>query len=141
MGARLGGGHFVPFTVACQEHRVTDYSQTRDGKVGTETQRNMGFIHGTPCTVRGFLLTPEPRLRYLVRGAEREGGGVEEERERCLRLPSFLCAPGRGPVSTQREGSRLHTGKRALTRHQPALDLELVLDLQPPEVRRWASSV
>ena len=55
--------------------------QTRDGKVGTETQRNMGFIHGTPCTVRGFLLTPEPRLRYLVRGAEREGGGVEEERE------------------------------------------------------------
>lgn len=101
VGAWLGGGHFVPSTVACREHRMIDYSQTWDGKVGTETQRNMGFIHGNPRAVWGFLLTPEPRLQYLVRETEREGGSREGGRERCIHLPSFLCAPGEGHVSTQ----------------------------------------
>ena len=64
----------------------------------------------------------------------KEGAGREEERERCIHLPSFLCAPGEGHVSTQWEGSCLHTSKRALTRHKSAVDLELVLGLQPPEV-------
>lgn len=82
---------------------MIDYLQTWDRKVSTETQRNMGFTHGNPRAVWGFLLTPEPRLQYLVRETLRgkEARGREEERERCVHRPSFLCAPGKGHVSTQ----------------------------------------
>lgn len=111
VGARLGGRHFVPFTVACREHRMIDYLQTRDRKVGTETQRNMGFIHGNPRAVWGFLLTPEPRLQYLIRETEREGGQGEGGREREMRPSPFL------PVCTGKRACE-HTVRRQPSAHQ-----------------------